>query len=144
MEVITKFFCPMCMNKFDHREQAQACLDRAVEKTDLKVGDIVEVKYGYGWFDGDKKWVINPDVDRSNHGFTKDRSMGFYYVITHIETEQHRLRFHVVTKAMTGENGHRHGYTYLTGHCTPKKINAPESVKFDAVDLIGFKSDHLL
>lgn len=144
MEIITKYFCPMCYNKYDTIQDAQGCLDRGVEKTDLKVGDIVEVKYGYGWFDGDKNWVINPDVDRSKHGFDKSCSMGFYYVITAIEPHEHRLKFHVVTKAMTGIDGHRHGYTYLTGHYKPKKIDAPEIVKLDAIDLIGFKSDRLL
>lgn len=134
----------MCQSEFGDKDEAQACLDRGVEKTDLKVGDIVEVKYGYGWFDGDKQWVINPDVDHSKHGFDKSCSWGFYYVITAIEPDKHRLKFHVMTNAMTGSHGHRHGYTYLTGHCTPKKINAPKFVKFDAINLIGFKSDRLL
>jgi hypothetical protein len=144
MEVITKFFCPMCNSEHNQKADAQSCLDRGLDKTDLKVGDIVEIKYGYGWFDGDKNWVINPDVDRSKHGFSKKESMGFYYVITAIEPHEHRLRFYVITKAMTGEYGHKGGYTYLTGHYAPKKIKAPENVVLDAVDLIGTKFEWLL
>jgi len=140
MQVIEKFVCPICHTQYDIKAEAQACLDRSVEKTSLTLGDIVEVKYGYGWFDGDKKWVINPDVDMSKHGFSKDCSMGFYYVITHIEPDKHRLRFHVFTKAMTGTQGHREGYTYLRGHYTPVKIDAPEDVVLDSVDLLGLKS----
>jgi hypothetical protein len=138
MQVLTKFICPMCKAEYDHKEQAQACLDRGVDKTDLKVGDIVELKYGFGWFDGDKRWVINPDV-KLKHGFGKNESMGFYYVITHMEAHEHRLRIYVATKAMTGANGHKGGYTYLSGHYTPKKIEAPEEVILDAIDLIGTK-----
>lgn len=143
MEVITKFFCPLCNARYDQRHEAQACLDYGVDKTDLKVGDIVEIKYGYGWFDRDKNWVINPDVELS-HGFDKNCSMGFYYVITAIEPEGHRLKIYVATNAMTGESGHKGGYTYLSGHHTPKKIDAPEYVKLDAVNLIGEKLNWLV
>lgn len=136
------FICPVCRKEYKSYGEAQDCINTTDQAT-VKVGDIVELKYGFGWFDGDKRWVINPDVDMSKHGFGSDCSMGFYYVVTHIDIKEHRTRYHVFTKAM-GLNGYRSGHTFNTGHWAPKKIDAPEFVKLDSIDLIGLKSKYLV
>lgn len=145
MEIIEKhtFKCPGCGNEYEQKKQAIDCINSGDEPI-VKVGDIVELKYGFGWFDGDSRWVINPDVDTSKHGFGRDCSMGFYYVVTHIDQENHRTRYHVATKAMTGEQSYRSGWTYNIGHYTPKVIQAPDFVKNDSKNLIGKKAIFLL
>lgn len=145
MEIVEKhiFKCPGCGNEYEEKQQAINCMNRSDEPI-VNVGDIVELKYGFGWFDGDKRWVINPDVDMSKHGFGSDCSMGFYYVVTHIDQENHRARYHVATKAMTGKQGHRRWFTYNTGHYRPKLIDAPDFVKEDSKSLIGEKANYLL
>lgn len=143
MEIIVEYVCPICRNRYTNNEDAINCVN-SNETPKFKVGDIVEVKYGFGWYDGSKNWVINPDVDMRKHGFDKDSSMGFYYVITAIEMDGHRVRYYVATNAMTEENGHKGGYTYIKNHYTPKLIEAPEIVKLESNSLIGKKIDWLL
>lgn len=133
----------MCKTGYDTPEEATDCLE-STPIAHVEVGDIVETRYGFGWYDGDRNWVINPDVDTSVHGFDKSCSMGFYYVVTGITTLQHEVIIHLATKAMTGSNGYRGGWTTLRGHYFPKKIDAPESVIEDSKDLIGQIFDNLL
>ncbi len=86
MKVIEKriFECPECHRQYNNKPAAVECMNSTDEPT-VEVGAIVVVKYGFGWYDGKKDWVINPDVDMSKHGFGSDCSMGFYYVVTSIK-----------------------------------------------------------
>ncbi len=145
-ELITEILykCPICGDSYTEKEEAQKCLDKGLDTLIVEVGDIVEAKYGFGWFDGDKKWIINPDVDMSRHGFGRDHLMGFYYVVTAIDTIEHKTRYHLATKAMSGDKGYRIGYTFSIGHHKPKPINAPDYVKKDSKDLIGLEAKYLL
>jgi hypothetical protein len=144
-KVITEYRCPSCNERYSNIKDAEKCLG-SDDKPTFKVGDIVEAKYGFGWHDGDKDWIINPEVDpRAKHGFDKERSWGFYYVITHISMENHRATYHLATKAMTGKNGYRGGRTYSSGHWTPKLIeNPPKKIIDGSKSLIGLKFEHLL
>ena len=142
INLIQLYECLVCKKRYDNLAEAEKCMSIKDEQLFI-VGDIVELKYGFGWFDGDVRWVINPDVDMTKHGFGKDCSMGFYYVITYIELDGHRVRYHAMTKAMSGRQGHVGGYTYNNGHYTPKLIDAPEFVKHDSKSLIGKRIDYL-
>lgn len=144
MKVTEIYRCPVCGLEYDSREKAEACMKQQKEETDLQVGDIVEAKYGFGWWDGDEKWIINPEANLKIHGFGPKHSLGFYYVITKIENENHRLKFHLFTKAMKPSTGYSQGYTYLNGHYLPKKIKAPKSVIEDSKDLIGNTANRLI
>lgn len=139
----TIFRCPSCRIEYKNKEDAIKCIN-SDEKANFKVGDIIELKYGFDWFDGDRRWVINPDVDMSKHGFGPDCSMGFYYVITYIDREKHRIRYHVYTNAMTGDQGYKSGYTFNTQHYTPKLIKCSDFIKKDSEKLIGLKAKYLL
>lgn len=140
--VIEKFICPICMRQYDIKIDAIICMN-SNETPEFEVGEVVELKYGYSWFDGDRNWVINPDVDMSRHGFSKNESIGFYYVITAIENVEHKVRYYVATNAMTGKKGHRGGWT-TKNHYYPKKIEAPQQVIEESKKLIGIKLDYLL
>ena len=142
MKVIEIYACPRCKKQYTTKEEATECMN-SNNTPKFEVGNIVELKYGYGWFDGDKRWVINPDVDMSKHGFGEDCSMGFYYVITVIKIVDHEVRYYVATNAMTGESGHNGGWTADT-HYPPKLIDAPKFVVKDSKKLIGKKIKWLL
>ena len=143
MEVIEKhlFECPMCHKDYESKEEAEKCMN-STDKTDLKVGDIVTAGAGFGWFDGDKDWVVNPDVDISKHGFGWDCSMGFYYVITDIATEGHILKFSLFTKAMM--SAYSNGYVSSKYGIPLKKVDATEKIKRESKELIGKVSNRLM
>ena len=137
-----QYTCPYCDKGYKDKDKALLCRNQGIESYDtLKVGDIVTAGAGFHWFDGDVKWVINPDVDLRGH----DKSMGFYYVITHIGTMGHQAEYHIETLAMTGNNGHRGGKTYQKTH-TPIKAadKIPISIKSASEKLIGNKFNHIL
>ncbi len=143
--------CEFCEEIFGGSRRARACEAEGVPDPTVEVGDIVFTQAGFTWCDGEKKWVSNPGVlDRKNpaHGncFGECCSFQFYYVVTHIDNDGHRLRYHVVTGAMTDDSCHNHGYTYDNGsHCTPRKVrNPPKRVVAASKTFIGFKSDRLL
>lgn len=141
MQVIEKhsFVCPVCTQEYNTREEAEECMN-STDKPLARVGDIVETVYRFGWFDGDEKWVINPEGGRG-----KDRLMGLYYVVTHIELIGHKHKYHLCTNAMTTREGR--GYRkimVLHGHYPIKLIDAPEYVKQGSKKLIGKKADGLL
>lgn len=135
--------CPICQGIYENKAVALECLNSS-DAALFKVGDIVEARYGFGWFNGDKKWVINPDVDTKPHGFGRDCSMGFYYVISHIDMSGHEVRYHLATKAMKEDSGYEKGFTFNRGHVTIRLISAPKAVEEQSKELIGIKSDGLI
>jgi hypothetical protein len=155
------FQCPVCKTDYSTRQEAEACLSRGVDSPIVKVGDIVILQYGYGWFDGDIRWVINPEV-RVNPGlepsprvrpcpkkkgncFDSCCTMGFYYVVAAIDLSGHRTRYHALTKALSGKIRPAGGWTFNTGHVRPQLVKRPKRflVK-DSADLIGQKAGHPL
>lgn len=140
MEVIEKhvFVCPTCKKEYITKHVAINCMN-SNEVLLANIGDIVECGgQRFGWYDGDKDWIVNINADRIHELFK------FYYVVTHIEYIEHRVKYHLYTMAMSGDNGYRSGYTYNSGHYTPKLIDAPEIVKEQAKTLIGLKANGLL
>ncbi len=59
--VETFFACPICKRKYEDKKQAEKCLKRGFFPK-FKVGNIVFIYKHFGWFNGDKRWVSNPNV----------------------------------------------------------------------------------
>ena len=148
--VKTTYTCPICNSTYDTREEAVKCLAKKF-KPKFKVGDIVFVRAGFGWYDGEKRWVSNPNVKRNpEHGncFGECCTFQFYYVVTFIDVDNddsHRPRYHVFTNAMTGKEGYHGGYTFDVHHRTPSLVkNPPKFIVEDSKKLIGKKGVSLI
>ena len=148
MKTITRFKCEICNKEYLDVNEAKQCETRGVEEPMFDVGDIVYKGAGYGWYNGDKRWVINPMVKlkgNPEHGncFDKCCTMAFYYVITAITQDLHSLRYHLYTKAMSGKQGHRCGYMYLANPYVLKLIHpVPEFIINDSKELIGNEAEY--
>ena len=150
MITVTKFMCAICKKQYDTEAEALKCEAQGFEPR-FKIGDIVFAIAGFDWFDGDKRWISNPDVLK-NKKHKRGNCGGacctyqFYYVITHIDSEEgdgHRPRYHLFTNAMTG--GYRSGFTFDIDHYTPVLVkNPPPFVVKDSKNLIGTRTAHLL
>lgn len=145
------FLCGICEAIFDTEKEAEKCEAQGTDASEVKVGDIVFTHAGFNWFDGDRKWISNPKAldpreDRCKHNcFAPCCTYRFYFVVTKIDLDAHRTRYHLATKAMSGTQGYRSGYTYNRGHFKPELVkNPPRSVVKDSKDLIGQEAEHLL
>lgn len=147
-QLVEQWMCGVCKTIWPTRAEAQTCESRGKPECRFKVGDIVEGGHGFGWHDGQRNWVVNPGIRRKpSHGncFGSCCTMGFYYVVTVVDVDDkdgHRSRYHVFTKAMSGKQGHRSGYTYESGHITLRK--ARRHPKLDTSGLLGQKARCLL
>ena len=134
------YVCEGCGTEYDQIWSAMSCEQQETPGPIVAVGDIVTIGYGRGWQDGDKRWIINPDTERryhkglkvecpNGHGncFNECCTWGFYYVVTKIDKKDHRVRYHLETRAMTGKQGYRLGYTYNDGHVRPKRVEHPSA-----------------
>lgn len=132
--------CLICGKQYGSEREAVICETQPVDPRLVQVGDIVTGQQIFGWFDGDEAWVVDPNAKKGD--------IAFYYVVTHIDGDDqdpHRVRYHLFTKAMTGKQGYRSGYTFNRHHISIKKAAKwPSNVERDSKDLIGQKSDRLL
>ncbi len=144
------YFCKFCDSRYSTPEEAEKCFDRGF-KPNFKVGDIVTGgEHTFGWYDGDAKWIADTIDGNSYSG----KLHTFYYVVTFVDggkskndswDDAHRPRYHIATKAMTGEKGHRGGYTFDQHHITIHKVeNPPIELIEDSKDLLNKKMDWLL
>ena len=162
MKTSTRYSCEICGSGFDTADAAQACEAQGVDAPVVGVGDIVFLRAGYGWYDGDPAWVSNPGVkpwSRKNkcpngysNCFSECCTYRFYYVVTaidtadkHYESPGHRTRYHVETLAMTGKQGHRGpGYTFNEDHIKPVLVlDPPPEVVEQGRALIGHRAKFL-
>ena len=135
IKIEVKYFCPFCKSEFLTRKEAVNCRKRGLDKSLFKVGNIVKLYNCFGWFNGNKSWVM--DLSLGNSEFS------FYYVVTEIDSVGHRVRYHVATKAIQG--GYSHGYTFNTGHRVLEMVkNPPKIVIDDSKDLLGLKWTYLI
>lgn len=150
MQKLIRFQCEICDRIYGSREEALKCEERGKEAVPYKPGDIVFIGAGFGWFDGDKRWISNPGVTlRSNpsHGncFSECCTYRFYYVVTAIEPDTrdpHRVRIYLKTGAMKGGRG---GWTRVGTHITPESVKKPPAfVKKDGKRFIGQKQESLI
>ncbi len=156
---IKHYECGVCTSTYDSLEEAEGCEAKGVVKPSVAVGDIILAGAGFGWYDGDKKWISNPNVklrqkpcpNGDGNCFSDCCTYAFYYVVTAIDLDdddhlrsQHRRRYHLFTKAMSGK-GYRQGYTFDRYHAKPKKVDKPPAyvVRTSKV-LIGKKARFLL
>lgn len=147
------FQCDWCGIEYETIKECRDCEARGFHPT-LKVGDIVLGNPGYGWYDGDRRWVVNPDVRNRPKKHADGRNCFgvccnyvFYYVVTKIdghEDNAHRPRYHLITNAMTGKEGHRGGWTYDIDHIKVSKTQPSESVLDDSKRLLGEEAKCLL
>lgn len=151
MRQLTSFQCEICSKIYASQEEGASCELRGEEKPILFVGDFVVRSAGFGWFDGDRDWVSNPNVPlHQTHKYNCFESCctyAFYYVITEIDKDPedgHRLRYHLATKAMTGKQGHRVGYDYANNGFWKLVLQPSTKLIADKMDLIGMKADYLI
>lgn len=139
-EAVTMHRCPLCLEIYDTREEADACAGQGMlaqtEETALRVGDIVIAgRARFGWFDGDPAWVAEKWDAGRGQGLHNAGGMTLYYVVTAITGEypgfnpNHRHDAHhssvfvrLATNAMTGEQGYRSGWTG-PGHMKLLKVD---------------------
>lgn len=137
-----KYECAVCNQIYDSEQDAIACEEKGVDDPVVSVGQFVVVDrddYGrFGWFNGDPDWVIKKPKGLHSVKDWDGRYYTLIYVVTHIDSKNHRTRYHLETKAM--KKDYRKGYTFSTGHYTPRAIDR----NLDGSDLIGNKANWLL
>lgn len=142
----TLFQCEICGQSYPAEYRARECEAEGLETAGFQVGDIVVAGNDrrFGWFDGDSKWLFSdtPGDPSARDHFDRDRAFGFFYVIGSITGEGHRATFHLFTRAMKEQ--YASGTTYLTGHFSMRKVEAPDDVKKEAQEFIGKRAKWLL
>ncbi len=164
VSAVSKWACGACGAEYPTQAAADECESVPMPTPSVDVGDIVTLRAGFGWHDGDRRWIANADhVDPNRKGkpgpftrricpdgdsncFSSCCTFMFYYVVTHIDyVTGHRVRYHVATLAMTGKEGYHQGYTYDAGHCGPSRVaNPPRSVVRSSKPLIGRRAGTLI
>lgn len=132
--------CEICQKVYVTPDEASQCEGQGQEEALFKIGDIVLINKGFGWFDGVKNWVVG-SPERQIY------PMNFYYVVTAIDTKpgnQHDIAYHLATLAMSGKQGHRDGWTSKHHYMPVPAHNVPESVVKESKRLIGRKFQNLL
>lgn len=155
---ITRYRCDICKREYPTLAEAEKCEAVKVEP-EFSPGDIVFSKGGFGWYDGSKDWVSNPDVatrrgkcpNGNGNCFEPCCTYLFYYAVTAVGVYkwagqiEHRAQYHVRTLAMTVKSGHGGGYTNAETHIGLTLVpDPPEIVKKQVRALIGWESKHLL
>lgn len=171
MPTATRFKCDVCDVEYATLKMATRCERQPQDKPAFAVGDVVLCKAGFGWYDGDRRWIQNAaKVDprgigkpigitrpRARHGncFGSCCTFQFYYIVTAVDKDpprgllpetqlvRHRWRYHLFTLAMT--NGHGQGWTFDYHHYTPVRVKSPPAfIVKSGARLLGRKAGHLL
>ncbi len=146
--------CEGCEEQYASEAECRRC-ETQKDEVRFAVGDIVLGRYGFGWFDGDRDWVSNPELllpglkeARPKHCprgdgncFGKCCTLGFYYVVSAIDTYEHRTRYHLRTGAM--RSGYQSERTTNDEGGWRKVPNPPNKVLTQARSMIGRKSDEV-
>ena len=163
----SRWRCEVCQGEYETEAEAAACESHPLDTPAVQVGDIVTCGSGSGWYDGSREWIQNADaVDPrriggerplsalyperkcpKGHGncFSECCNFTFLRAVTLIDHEpgDHRARYHVETRAMTGKQGYQLGYTF-DDHRRPTRVKASRRVVKEAQALIGHRASHLL
>jgi len=149
---VVRWKCSLCGEEYEEPEDAAECFLQGFNPS-VQVGDIVVARAGFGWFDGDERWISNPkarEARNPEHGncFANCCTYQFYYVVTVIDQDAHdghRAQYHLFTRAMSGKQGYAGGWTYDEDHWKPVKVmNPPKAVVESSKELIGRKATYLL
>lgn len=137
--VDTTYNCEICHSEYDSEKEAIECEERGLSEPVCDVGDIVYLKSGQRWWDGEDAWVINPwnkgKSKNDDHGncFSYCCTCAFFWVVTEITgptgvrttSMRHENYYHVATKARTGKGKSFYGgWTTVDGHYEPVLINS--------------------
>ena len=162
------YACPACGTFYHSMSHAQSCRDNyplEEQFPGLKVGDVVEVRngYGYGWFN-QQRWVcetLKADPKHTSH-FRHIDMHSFFYVVTaihhHYDANNPRMfsdnrRGHVgcvsmVTKALDKDDEEpRVVWNTMKGHCGWKTLPNQKQYKHlvdEVRHLLGKQSTMLL
>lgn len=170
MKTVPRYICEVCESEYEEPGEASACEARGF-KPSFSVGDVVVGHYGFGWFDGDERWVSNHGVivlkgtpghaceNGDSNCFGPCCTYGFFYVVTFVDGDDfhlrwrerfgaraclHRPRYHLATLAMV-DNGYQSGYTFDEGHHRMTKVpHPPAHVLETMAPLLGLKAGRLL
>jgi len=142
--VLTQYRCDICGRLYKRYQDAMDCHEQGFHPTLLE-GDIAIAGINrLGWFDGDPKWVAQEVPGDSGTG----KLYTLYFVVTRVDGDDrdaHRPRYHLFTKAMTGEQGWQSGWTFNEHHIRPQKVeNPPKYVVETSKEVLGRKSEWLL
>lgn len=138
------FICDKCQCVYDTFAKAERCETMKPKGLPaFQVGDIVTYRAGFGWYDGDRRWISNPDVDPArptcpHNCFDVCCTWSFYYVITAIETDHDAYLYHLMTGAMQGPDGYSTGQAIFDSSL--KKVQDPPAfVVEDSKRFIGMR-----
>lgn len=156
MKLIKMWRCETCGTDYTDPVAAEAC-EALGFKPSFEVGQIVTCRSGFGWYDGMRSWVTNPDAGNgepcpvgNSNCFDECCTYSFYYVVTYVDGDQgvgcdmsalHRPRYHLATNAM--QTGYRIGYTFDDGHLRPVVVENPPRLR-GARKLIGTRASGLV
>jgi len=131
-------FCPNCWRHYPNKPAAEKCF-ATNEELVHKPGDMLLVDVGYGWYDGDVKWL----VDRGKANTSSGRTYAAYFIVTAANHVEHRARYHIKTLGI--KNGNPTGLCGWTSatHKTGTPIVRPDLAE-EAKQFIGETYDHLL
>lgn len=103
---LVKYQCPVCKSLYDTSVEATACFN-TTEKAEFQVGDLVTMYPRYGWYDGDKDWVLSTVSEEHDKGRNRYE---FLYVVLRVGSNlryPHETNYWVRTLAC----GQKYGWT---------------------------------
>lgn len=160
----TVYYCedPGCARFNRDFPTAEECLAHEARKPPdkplAKVGDIVLLGHCFGWFNGSKAWISNPNVgtrlevkrpcpNGDSNCFENCCNYEFYWVVTAVDVFEHRWRYHVASRAVTSERRPKepiHGWS-THDHYKPRLVpDPPQEVVESSKELLGLKYENLL
>lgn len=147
------YLCKVCAEAYYTSAEAEKC-ERSAGPLQARVGQIVLINRGYGWYDGKPEWVVEKTGDhngRPTHSFwyvitaiTKGRP-GFRPVPLWGDAEAHVWTYHMATRAMVKQG--TNGWTRPKSHHwfdSKSLLEPPPIVIEEAKMLIGQQADSLL
>ncbi len=134
-----QFICEGCDEGYDNFSESFKCETQDAGTPVAAVGDIVTTGDYFGWFDGDKRWVIPPTSGKlrseradlmcpegGGNCFDSCCNYSFYYVVTAIDVVKHRVRYFLKTRAMTPPvRGTGYGHRNKLRYDVLTKVEAP-------------------
>lgn len=138
------YFCPKCHRPYKAEADAREC-DASDVAPVYEVGQIVRIDVGYGWFDGDEKWLIKDGKDGSRQLYAA------YFVITAIDYDRsngwhaHDPRYHIKTLGIkNGNPTGLAGHTFLKTHTPLIRVKQDPVLVAEGAKFIGKKSERLI